>query len=219
MAGCDPSSADAGGQTPNNSATPANDTTTDAPVYTTWPIDMKTGRLRQITKYVNAVEADPSLVLISDLPNSHMPPWDIDPIGVSMASAQQVEALIDSRRWALIDVRKDRDILEKGTIPGAYHFEYKFQGATYDGQTRLTRDRIDALLEEYDGVVLFCNGPKCPRSFNSCLYVVQNLGVPGSRVRWFRTGVPSWTRSPLIPVANQITSHPDTTHRTEKLQQ
>jgi Rhodanese-like domain len=205
MAGCDPSTADAGA----DGGSQGRDAALVAPGIDTWPIDDQTGRVRQVTKYEQAAEADPSLVLMSDLPGAQMPPWDIDPIGVKRVSASRVEALIDSGRWAMVDVRKDRDVAEKGTIPGAYHLEYKYRGARYDGQTRLTRDAVDALLDGYEGIILFCNGPKCPRSFNGSVHMVQDLGVEGSRIRWFRTGVPSWTRSPLIPVANEININPD----------
>jgi rhodanese-related sulfurtransferase len=178
-------------------------------MHTTWPIDEQTGRVRQVVKYAQTAKDNPLLILMGDLPDAQMPPWDIDPIEIKRASASQVEALIDSGRWALVDVRKDRDVLEKGTIPGAYHLEYKYDGAKYDGQTRLTKAGIDALMAEYEGIILFCNGPKCPRSFNASVHVVPNMGVPGSRIRWFREGVPSWTRSPLIPIANELADKPD----------
>jgi len=206
LAGCDPNTADAGA---GGGESDGRDAVLATSELVTWPIDEQTGLVRQVTKYVQAVQADPTLVLMSDLPGSQMPPWDIDPIGVKRVSVSEVEDLIDSQRWAVVDVRKDRDVLEKGTIPGAYHLEYKHRGAKYHGETRLTRAAVGALLETYDGIVLVCNGPKCPRSFNSSVHVVQDLGVPGSRVRWFRTGVTSWTRSPLIPIAKEMTIKPD----------
>ncbi len=220
LVGCDPSSADAGsggesGGGPGGGSG-GHDTALAASEHASWPIDEQTGLVRQVTKFVQAAEADPSLVLMGELPGSQMPPWDIDPIGVKRVSVSQVEAMIDSGRWAAVDVRKDRDVVDKGTIPGAYHMEYKYRGAKYDGETRLTQAGVDALLQAYDGIILFCNGSKCPRSFNSSVHVVQDLGVPSSRVWWFRAGVPSWTRSPLIPIANEITINPDASDGQEK---
>ena len=74
--------------------------------------------MRQVTKYEHAAEADPSLVLMTDLPGSQMPPWDIDPIGVKRISASEVEALIDTGRWGKDPVELAASELSAGA-PGA----------------------------------------------------------------------------------------------------
>jgi rhodanese-like protein len=183
--------------------------------YNTWPTTAEGGRIRQATKHVEALKTNPTLIMMSDLPGGEMPAWDIDLLGIARVETLELEELVRSGRWALVDVRKDKDITTKGTIPGSYHFEYKYEGATYSGKTRLTDGGVESLLRMYDGVVLFCNGPKCPRSFNGSVHLVQDLGVDGKRVRWYRSGVPGWTQSPLIPVTRDApdTKAPDTTVR------
>ena len=124
---------------------------------------------------------------------------DIHPIGVRRVSIEEAEGLIDTGRWQVIDVRKDADIDATGTIPGSIHYEYKFEGATYTGRTQLTKEAIESILAKYEGVIIGCNGVKCPRSFNACVAIAQQWSIPATRVRWLREGVKKWRRSPLVP--------------------
>ncbi len=181
----------------------AHGTTATTQQNFTWPTDPDTGALRQVTKHIDDKTINPSLILMSSLPHRQMPDRDITPIGVSRITTAELEQLFVAERWAFVDVRKDRDLREKGTIPGSYHAEYKFEGSEYKGATRLTQRTMRRLLEDYDGVVFFCNGPKCPRSFNACVVAVQAWGVPGSRIRWYHNGVPAWRKTPLNPTARQ----------------
>jgi len=165
---------------------------------TTWPADPSTHKLRQVTKHAEDLQRNASLFLISRFPRSEMPDWDIHPLGVKRVDLQKLEALVDSKRWLVIDVRIDADVLSSGTIPGAVHHQYDFEGADQQGSTRLTPTVIQVALTRYDGVILVCNGVKCPRSFNACLAIVQEWSFPSQRILWFREGVTVWTRSPLI---------------------
>jgi len=167
----------------------------------TWPADPDTGLLRQVTKDGNNKAINPSLILMHKLPGGAMPDHDITPINVHRVNTAELEQMFAAAKWAFVDVRKDADIQSKGTIPGSYHAEYKFKGYQYKGSTKLTKALILRLLEEYDGIVFFCNGSKCPRSFNACVATAQFWGVPGLRIRWYYHGVPAWRKTPLIPVA------------------
>jgi len=164
----------------------------------TWPADPITHKLRQVTKHAEDLQRNASLFLISDFPRSEMPDRDIQPLGVKRITLAGLEALADSKRWLVIDVRIDADVLSTGTIPGAVHLQYDFEGADQKGSTRLTPAVIQEALTHYDGVILVCNGVKCPRSFNACLAIVQEWSFPSQKILWFREGVTVWTRSPLI---------------------
>jgi Rhodanese-like domain len=187
-------------ETARKKNTSDNPTTASPPAkeITTWPADPSTHKLRQVTKHAEDLQRNASLFLISHFPRSEMPDWDIDPLGIKRVNLGNVEALVDSKRWLVIDVRIDADVLSTGTIPGAVHHQYDFEGADQQGSTRLTPAVIQEALTRYDGVILVCNGVKCPRSFNACLAIVQEWSFPSQRIRWFREGVTVWTRSPLI---------------------
>jgi hypothetical protein len=163
-----------------------------------WPADPVTHKLRQVTKHAEDLQHNASLVLISDFPRSEMPDWDIQPLGVKRVTLAEVEALVHSKRWLVIDVRIDEDVLSTGSIPGAVHYQYDFEGAEQKGTTRLTSAVIQEAMAHYDGVILACNGVKCPRSFNACVAIVQEWSLPSQKIRWFREGVLAWTRSPLV---------------------
>jgi hypothetical protein len=168
-----------------------------------WPVDPDTGHVRQATKKPTDHDLQPSLVLMHNLPDGQMPDQDITPLNVRRVSTQELEEIFQAGDWALVDVRKDADIKSKGTIPGAYHAEYKFEAARYTGGTQLTPRVVQQLLEQYEGIVFFCNGPKCPRSFNACVGAVQHWRVPGNRIRWYRKGVPGWRQTTLIPTPRE----------------
>lgn len=91
-----------------------------------WPVDPETGHVRQATKKPTDSDLQPSLVLMSNLSDGQMPDRDITPLGVDRVSTQELEEIFKAGDWALVDVRKDADIQSKGTIPSAYHAEYKF---------------------------------------------------------------------------------------------
>jgi len=169
-----------------------------------WPVDPDTGHVRQVTKKLTDRDLQPSLVLMSSLPGGQIPDRDITPLGVHRVSTEELEEKFKVGNWALVDVRKDADIQSKGTIPGAYHSEYKFEAAHYKGTTRLTQEIVQRLLKQYDGVVFFCNGPKCARSFNACVAAAQFWGIPSNRIRWFRNGVPAWRKTALIPMSREL---------------
>jgi hypothetical protein len=175
-------------------------TTPSSPAKRTgaWPADPVTHKLRQVTKHAEDLQRNPSLFLISDFPRSEMPDWDIQPLGVKRVSLAEVETLVNSKRWLVIDVRKDEDVLSTGTIPGAVHYQYDFEGADQKGSTRLTPAVIQEAMAHYDGAILACNGVKCPRSFNACVATVQEWSLPSQKILWFREGVLAWTRSPLV---------------------
>ncbi len=171
-----------------------------------WPVDPDSGHVRQVTKKLINLDLQPSMVLMSSLPGGQMLDQDITPLGVHRVSTEALEQQFKAGNWALVDVRKDADIQNKGTIPGAYHAEYKFEAARYTGATKLTKEIVQRLLERYRGVVFFCNGPKCPRSFNACVAAAQFWGISSDRIRWYRGGVPAWRLTALIPVSQELSA-------------
>jgi rhodanese-related sulfurtransferase len=166
-----------------------------------WPVDAASRELRQVAKYEKDLASGTNLYPMAEFPGGVMPAAGIDPVGVALATTEEVEKLAKSGAWLLLDVRKDKDVNEMGMIPGSVHLEYRHEGFPYDGSTQLTKQTLEAQLEGKEGVVVFCNGEKCPRSFNACVNLVQKWGVAGAKVRWYLTGAPSWTMTPHIPPA------------------
>jgi len=195
--GCQPKSADA--QSDHAGATPASAVATNTQP-SSWPIDPATGRLKQFTKHQEDLAFNPTLALLNMFPDGALPDEDITAIGVTVVTLEELEDLIDAGGWGLLDVRKPADVAKTGVIPGAVHHTYSFDGSTTTDPSSLTREVADEILHEYPkGVIVYCNGPKCYRSYNACLALVQLWGHPGARIRWFRGGAPAWRRTPLIP--------------------
>lgn len=78
-----------------------------------------------------------------------------------------------------IDVRRDSD-WDAGRIVGAAHIELK---KVYSAET------LGAEAAKDEAIVIYCNGPKCPRSAAACEKAVA-WGY--SNVNYYRDGLPAW---------------------------
>jgi len=165
-----------------------------------WPVLAPTRQLRQVGKYPKDIDAHPELYYIKNFPEGVIPNAHIAPLGVRVVTAEEAGVLGFEEGWVFLDVRKRRDLVEKGVIPGARLFEYKYEGAHYKHSNPLTRQVAKDLLRNARGVVVYCNGPTCPRSFDACVALVQSWGIDPQRIRWLRGGAPSWKRTLLLSV-------------------
>jgi|GEM_PF-2814658 len=200
LAGCRPDAADAKAQS-------SSDSNARSQMLSPWPMEAQTRQLRQFTKHDTDLEKNPTLAMINIFPDNTLPESDITPIGVDMITVDELEDLIAQGGWGLLDVRKGADVRKTGVIPGAVRYMYSFEGASAPAGTRmLTPDVVADLMAQHPkGVIVYCNGPKCFRSYNACLAIVQSWGFPANRVRWFRGGAPAWRQSPLIPASSAST--------------
>lgn len=98
--------------------------------------------------------------------------------GAETVSVEKAKALFD-RGVLFVDVRKNKD-WDAGRIPGAEHLESK---------KAFTEAALGELAPKDGEVVLYCNGPKCHRSYNS---TVKAVGWGYSKVYYFRDGFPGW---------------------------
>ncbi len=78
-----------------------------------------------------------------------------------------------------IDVRKDSD-WDAGRIPGAIHLELKLV---------FSETALRAVADAAEPLVIYCNGPKCPRSSEASA-LAANWGF--ASVHYFRGGFPAW---------------------------
>lgn len=79
-----------------------------------------------------------------------------------------------------IDVRNDAD-WEVGRIPGALHM---------DLEHTLTTERLSAAVpDKAQGVVMYCNGPKCLRSSAA---TAKAVAWGFTTVYYYRLGFPAW---------------------------
>lgn len=171
-----------------------------AAVGVLWPRDGTTGKLMELAKYIKDAEKHPELYPMADLPGARSPDGAVIPNGVRRVSEREAADLAYRRGWCLLDLRKWADVRDKGTIPGAVFYEYKFHAKRIDHDLALTREVVERLLDEHPGLILFCNGPSCPRSYNAAVTLTQEWGVDPDRLAWFRGGVPSWTATPLLSI-------------------
>ena len=164
-----------------------------------WPISKSTAKIKQVSKHIKRdILLNKELAAISNFEGNQLPYQDIIPINVETVTVKSTEILHDTNQWAFIDVRKDKDFYTTGTIPGSIHLEYKFEKAIYNGETNLTKEKIQEILKNKRGVIFFCNGPKCPRSFNASIAAVNQWGISPEKIKWYRNGAPAWDMHLLV---------------------
>lgn len=164
-----------------------------------WPIDQATQKIQQISKHLKRdILLNDKLAAISIFKHNQLPYQDILPIKVEAITIHNAEKLHATGQWQFIDVRKDKDYQVTGTIPGSAHLEYQFEKANYTGKTQLTQDKLLKILENKKGIVFFCNGPKCPRSYNASIVSVNHWNISSEKIKWYHQGAPSWDMHLLI---------------------
>jgi len=98
--------------------------------------------------------------------------------GANTVSPAEAKALFD-KGVLFVDVRKDAD-WDAGRIPGAEHL---------DSKSKFTAEALADLAAKNEEIVIYCNGPKCMRSSESCAKAVE-WGL--KKIHYFREGFPSW---------------------------
>jgi rhodanese-related sulfurtransferase len=98
--------------------------------------------------------------------------------GVTTIDAEQAKVLFDQGA-VFIDVRTDAE-WEAGRIPNAIHLEL---------HQAFTPTSLGAVAKPDDKIVIYCNGPKCPRSSIAAAHA-QTWGF--TQVYYFRLGLPAW---------------------------
>ena len=100
--------------------------------------------------------------------------------GATTITGTQAKQLHD-KGIIFIDVRKDSD-WKAGRIPGAKHIELKM---------KFSQVTLSSVAKPDQEVVIYCNGPTCPRSSQASSKAV-NWGY--KNVYYYRDGVPDWKK-------------------------
>jgi len=98
--------------------------------------------------------------------------------GANTVSPAEAKALFD-KGVLFVDVRKDAD-WDAGRIPGAEHL---------DSKSKFSAEALAALAAKNEEIVIYCNGPKCMRSSESCAKAVE-WGF--TKIHYYREGFPAW---------------------------
>lgn len=98
--------------------------------------------------------------------------------GAQTVDAAMAKELFD-KGVVFVDVRKNSDF-DAGRVPGAYHLELK---SVYSAE------ELGKVIGKDDAVVIYCNGPDCPRSSVAC---TKAVGWGFTKVYYFRDGMPAW---------------------------
>ncbi len=108
--------------------------------------------------------------------------------GITVVSPDWVKSNLG--KVTVVDARKKGEYVEKH-IPGAVSIVYKEKSAK---NLEFDESKDKFKLGKYPSdksaaIVVYCNGPKCWKSFKSAILLVRN-GY--TNVNWLRDGFPSW---------------------------
>lgn len=109
--------------------------------------------------------------------------WDVDDAVKQLKSKDKV-------LW--VDTRPE-SFFVKGTVRGGVFLQYNRQGESGNDMTQETLDKAvaEAGLDKASAkVIMFCQGPKCHRSYNATFMAVKEWGYAPENVVWFRAGYP-----------------------------
>lgn len=109
--------------------------------------------------------------------------WDVDE-AVSQLKSKEPTLWVDTR---------PESFFNKGTVRDAVLLSYDKKGNEDNGMTSDTLDKAlkDAGLSKDNAkIVMFCQGPKCHRSYNATFVAVTEWGYQPENVVWFRAGYP-----------------------------
>lgn len=113
--------------------------------------------------------------------------------GVSVWDVEEAVTQLKSKDKVLwVDTRPE-SFFKKGTVKGAILLPYNKTGADGNVMTAETLDKAvtDAGLDKATTkVIMFCQGPKCHRSYNATFKAVGEWGYKVENVVWFRAGYP-----------------------------
>lgn len=109
--------------------------------------------------------------------------WDVDE-AVSRLQSKEPTIWIDTR---------PESFYMKGTVRDAILLPYNKQGAKGNEMTAETLSKAVSNAganKENATIVMFCQGPKCHRSYNATFLAVTEWGYQPENVIWFRAGYP-----------------------------
>lgn len=109
--------------------------------------------------------------------------WDVD---------QAVSRLKSKEPTIWVDTRPE-SFFKKGTVRNAILLPYNKKDKEGNVMTAESLDKAvtDAGLSKNSAtIVMFCQGPKCHRSYNATFVAVTEWGYKAENVIWFRAGYP-----------------------------
>lgn len=112
------------------------------------------------------------------------PVWD---------NAEMLQAYNDDAKMLLIDTRPE-SFFQKGTLRNAILLAFDKSDTAGNGLTEasLTEAITKAgMTKETAKIVMFCQGPKCHRSYNAAFIAVSKWGYSADNVIWYRDGYPN----------------------------
>lgn len=111
------------------------------------------------------------------------PIWDVEEAVSQLKSKEKV-------LW--VDTRPE-SFFKKGTVRDAVLLPYNRQSASDNEMTpeSLEKAVTDAgLSKDSAKIIMFCQGPKCHRSYNGTYIAVSEWGYKAENIIWFRAGYP-----------------------------
>lgn len=138
---------------------------------------------------VSAMEVDKAKIPEDQLAASYkqldwgVPVWDVEEALTQLKSKEKA-------LW--VDTRPE-SFYKKGTVRGAILLTYnkKDTGDNMMDGAVLDKAVADAgLSKDSTKVIMFCQGPKCHRSYNATYRAVTDWGYKPENVVWFRAGYP-----------------------------
>ena len=94
----------------------------------------------------------------------------------------------------IYDVRKKAEFVESH-LPGSIHAEYKEKtpkSIDFDSSRDKFKGLKNITVAKSDDLVVYCNGPRCWRSFKAAVSL-RDMGY--SNVLWYRDGFPAWKKA------------------------
>lgn len=111
------------------------------------------------------------------------PIWDVDDAVTQIKSKKKI-------LW--IDTRPE-SFFKKGSVKGAVLFPFNQTGKDGNSLTKeiVEQQIVKEKMTKGDAVVvMFCQGPKCHRSYNAAFIAVTEWGFKKENIVWFRDGYP-----------------------------
>lgn len=112
------------------------------------------------------------------------PVWDND---------EMIQAYNDDAKILVVDTRPD-SFFQKGTLRNAVLLAFDKSDAADNSMSEASLAEAIAkagLTKETAKIVLFCQGPKCHRSYNASFIAVSKWGYKPENIIWFRDGYPN----------------------------
>lgn len=116
------------------------------------------------------------------------PVWD---------NADMLQAFNDDAKVLLIDTRPG-SFFQKGTLKNAILLPFDKSGSADNGLNEASLAEAISkagMTKETAKIVMFCQGPKCHRSYNAAFIAVSKWGYAADNVIWYRDGYPNLVKA------------------------